>query len=99
MNNEHMALELVKIWAELTSKQDEKLKDTTGIDVVTAYKAYLNELNGVSADESTIESLQYEIQRKNRMIGKIKDLMQEDNNNFVLKDKLEKVFKEVDLYE
>lgn len=99
MNNEHMALELVKIWAELISKQDEKLKDTTGIDVVTAYKAYLNELNGVSADESTIESLQYEIQRKNRMIGKIKDLMQEDNNNFVLKDKLEKVFKEIDIYD
>lgn len=99
MNNEHMALELVKIWAELTSKQDEKLKDTTGIDVVTAYKAYLNELNGVSADESTIESLQYEIQRKNRMIGKIKDLMQEDNNNFVLKDKLENVIKEIDIYD
>lgn len=99
MNNEHMALELVKIWAELTSKQDEKLKDTTGIDVVTAYKSYLNELNGVSADESTIESLQYEIQRKNRMIGKIKDLMQEDNNNFVLKDKLENVLKEIDIYD
>lgn len=99
MNNEHMALELVKIWAELTSRQDEKLKDTTGIDVVTAYKAYLNELNGVSADESTIESLQYEIQRKNRMIGKIKDLMQEDNNNFVLKDKLENVLKEIDIYD
>lgn len=99
MNNEHMALELVKIWAELTSRQDEKLKDTTGIDVVTAYKAYLNELNGVSADESTIESLQYEIQRKNRMIGKIKDLMQEDNNNFVLKDKLENVLKEKDIYD
>lgn len=99
MNNEHMALELVKIWAELTSKQDERLKDTTGIDVATAYKAYLNELNGVSADESTIESLQYEIQRKNRMIGKIKDLMQEDNNNFVLKDKLENVLKEIDIYD
>ena len=99
MNNEHMALELVKIWADITVKLNEKGKDITGIDVITAYKTYLNELNGVSADESTIESLQYEIQRKNRMIGKIKDLMQEDNNNFVLKDKLENVLKEIDIYD
>ena len=80
---EQIALELTRITGATTS----------GCQcTIDNYKAYLKELQDIKEENSDIAKLQDEIGTYKYVINAIKELIERDENNFVLKeDLLEKI--------
>lgn len=88
---EQIALELTKTFI---SNQP---KDTTiiGVGVVETYLEYLDKLREIKEKTYDLEKMQDEIGTYRYIINGIKNLIEKDGNNYVIKEELEELIKGV----